>query len=118
MKSVVGGDPGLVINEDFKPQYLAPKNRTPAILDRLDNMGASPGEDASAKQKMALAIRRDAFDNLANVASAAFARFVGRDVEEDRRTGTQGLLFDQCFLSGQRSLAVRGLSFALPSECR
>lgn len=40
-------------------------------------------------------------------------QIVGRSAEEDRRTGTQGLLADPAFLSGLRTLADRGLSFDL-----
>jgi len=40
-------------------------------------------------------------------------QIVGRSAEEDRRTGTQGLLSDAAFLSGLRTLADRDLSFDL-----
>lgn len=68
MKRVVGGELSLVMREELKPQYLAPENRTPAILDLLDAMGASLGEDTFMKQSMALTIRNDAFAVLADIA--------------------------------------------------
>jgi len=40
-------------------------------------------------------------------------QIVGRSAEEDRRTGTQGLLSDPAFLSGLRTLADRDFSFDL-----
>lgn len=40
-------------------------------------------------------------------------QIVGRSADEDRRTGTQGLLADPAFLSGLRALADRSLSFDL-----
>ncbi|MEM0984946.1 MAG: amidohydrolase family protein [Pseudomonadota bacterium] len=40
-------------------------------------------------------------------------QIVGRSAEEDRRTGTQGLLSNEAFLTGLRALAARGLSFDL-----
>ncbi len=40
-------------------------------------------------------------------------QIVGRSAEEDRKTGTQGLLADPAFLAGLRTLAARGLSFDL-----
>lgn len=40
-------------------------------------------------------------------------QIVGRSAEEDRRTGTQGLLSEPAFLNGLRALAARGLSFDL-----
>jgi len=40
-------------------------------------------------------------------------QIVGRSAEEDRKTGTQGLLSDPAFLNGLRVLAKRGLSFDL-----
>lgn len=40
-------------------------------------------------------------------------QIVGRSAEEDRRTGTQGLLADPAFLRGLRALADRDLSFDL-----
>jgi len=68
MKRVVGGDLSLVIREELKPQYLAPQNRTPALLDLLDRMGCHLGEDTFVQQCMALTIRRDAFDVLEQIA--------------------------------------------------
>ena len=40
-------------------------------------------------------------------------QIVGRSAEEDRRTGTRGLLSDPAFLDGLRTLAARDLSFDL-----
>lgn len=40
-------------------------------------------------------------------------QIVGRSAEEDRKTGTQGLLSDPAFLRGLQTLASRGLSFDL-----
>jgi len=68
MKRVVGGELSLVLREELKPQYLAPQNRTPEILDMLDNMGQSLGEDTFVQQSMALTIRRDAFDVIGHIA--------------------------------------------------
>jgi pimeloyl-ACP methyl ester carboxylesterase len=67
MKRVVGGEFSLVLREELKPQYLAPQNRTPEILDVLDRMGQTLGEETFVKQSMALTIRRDAFDVLAGI---------------------------------------------------
>ena len=67
MKRVVAGELSLVLREELKPQYLAPQNRNREILDLLDDMGASLGEEAFVKQSMALSIRRDAFDVLETI---------------------------------------------------
>lgn len=62
MKRVVAGELDLVLRQEMKPQYLAPMNRTPELLDCLDAMGRALGEEAFIQQSMALTTRHDAFD--------------------------------------------------------
>ncbi|MEL6661913.1 MAG: alpha/beta hydrolase [Pseudomonadota bacterium] len=67
LKRVSAGELDMVLREDLKPQYLAPANRVPRILDVLDAMGRSLGEEVFVKQTMALSVRRDAFDVLERI---------------------------------------------------
>lgn len=64
---VAAGELDLVLREELKPQYLAPSNRTPDRLERLEQMGIDLGEDVFCRQTMALTIRDSYLDMAASI---------------------------------------------------
>jgi len=75
---VADGQLDLVMQEELKPQYLAPQNRTKDRLDMLADMGRKLGEDVFARQSIALMNRSEAHDLLPNISCPALV-MTGRD---------------------------------------
>lgn len=65
---VAAGALDLVIRDELKPQYLAPENRTDDRLQTLEQMGMALGKNVFCKQTMALTIRSDYRDWIAQIA--------------------------------------------------